>query len=170
MRLNHKYARRSLALGALAVGGIVALAARPGHPRLEWYSSPPFSVGGKTLRIQMLSPAGWHAAFQPAPVGPYITIRPQDRLSWMPMGIRRLLHLEGEFNPSILACPSTGGDGKVHTWTGRHIPRFGGRRYYGAVRDLTGTGGFSIIYERDDRDEFEATYRQVCGSFRVVRL
>lgn len=149
------------------------------RPRLVLYTSPGYTLDGKTVRLQMLAPAGWNMGWSwvsfPPPVEAIVSDRPSERFQWMPAVIRRFLNSGDEFGGSLIVVHAPPGrrsvaNGKIYVRSGRLPQNLGGGTYYRAVLELTDHSGYSISYTRTNRAEFEATYRQVCESFKVIEL
>lgn len=153
----------------------------PRGPRLECYTSPPFLIAGRTsLRLRTLVPAGLtaiqvkssdHNAFDVSWTD-HMTIGmgPQVRWKWLPERLRELLS----------GPQSAGATFRVTPW---FAP--GSMPGQNALRVQRATsGGFpsearitvwckdvycDISHKCSDPSLFDATYRQVCESFRVIR-
>jgi hypothetical protein len=136
-------------------------------------------VRGQTSRVRVLVPSDWKLAAPPgeaAMVGQFDTISftPQERYRWMPERFRRLFDRPRETVASMtlqFGMDSTGLVGgtrfadstQVPAWYPRH------RGVWKAVRTVDASPGYSLVYYRGDRHEFETTYRRICDSLQVVR-
>jgi hypothetical protein len=173
--------RRIWLVGVVAVVGAAAFAVWPRGSRLEWYTSPPLTIKGKTAHLSALVPSGWMASEpkfvtvddrEPGPDHDYVSVRlfpsKQSRLpEWVPSGIRRMLEepIEPGARVSFMYGVSVNGPvGGVNA--GKVLDR---DQHWNATRSLDGPIDCEIQYDRNNQAAFEATYRPICESFRVVR-
>jgi hypothetical protein len=169
---------RKRLLLAVAVLVFVAFVLWPRGPRMELYTSPPLAYFGGTLRFQALVPAGWTAGHptviqvrgdRPGKAYPWVQISPPPPSPNLKSWFRKYM---GEPDEAIAAIVMTGG------WDQPHGPRAPGEVIVAdgtligtrtARREIGGNPGGTIGYSRNRADEFEATYRQICESFKVIR-
>ena len=129
---------------------------------------------GKKVRVRLLVPAGWTEDNSRRPTDPFVsayTIRPQVKRSrWLPGWLNDRLFGQPERISSVVINPwSILQDGKIHvdestTQTGSSTVTF-----WSAAREINEDGPLTLGYIRTNHAEFEATYRQICESLRVVR-
>jgi hypothetical protein len=183
--MRKPYRKRWLVGGlALAAAGAVILAVWPRGPQLELYTSPPMTVFGKPKQVQLLIPTGWKAeAPQPIYLGEtgnagqsLLFIRPQPANRWLPAWLRRLFYGEPEQHTFVeigIGHPDDQRDVATYlfrTFYGRpRQPAFTGPSYPTAHRSVQKDIGYHVRYYRTNRAAFEATYRPICDSFKVLR-
>jgi hypothetical protein len=155
----------AVALIALA-GFAITLWSRPADP-LSLYTSPKMQVAGRSIRVQMLVPSSWTVGVKPgwpaaARFVEMITAAPGRRLQRVPAGIRKYFTSEPEPFAGLTVfygMPRKSND------TGRRIHVMNA---LGTQRAVVDHGGCLMIYSRTDPTGFDATYRQVCESLRVI--
>jgi len=157
----------------LAVVGGVGFAVWPRGPELIRYVSPPMSIQGRTYHIEILVPGGW------APTGPhyiegvyYIQFleRKQGFMGFL-WPVRRLFGREETDAWLEIAVGDTADerDEKIHLLIDAQ-PAKDGSWTCRADRTILTEPICDISYLRTKRNEFNATYRQICDSFKVVEV
>lgn len=173
---------RITGITAAAVVAILAWSVWPRGTGLVPYITPPLTLGTETVQLHAQIPAGWevHAAQtnsmffsgvggtqKSVPISVSISITPVVRAAWMPHWIRQRLFGATEKSAEVYLAysdwESVGGE-KVYTF----VDHIDGMARYHARRDLGPGLGF-IVYQRTNRAEFDATYKDVCASLKVVR-
>ena len=174
--------RVAICLAACAVGVLVYAFWRR-DPSLELYTSPPIKSHGQTVRVQILMPEGWTASSpefldvvmsaQGVYVKDVIHLELTDprakRLSWMP-GILRQLFLP---KPEKDACLSIdvgtiGAHRDEVTRVERSLTSSPDGQDCSSERSLLVRPEACVYYRRFNPAEFDATYRPICESFRVL--
>ena len=173
--------RRARILIVLVLACVVAVwwVLRPKSPALVLYTSPPITLHQKTFRLQARIPEGWRAE---APnVGAPITLlggqkRPAAMAAWvdiapheMPVG-----WLQQWFQPRYnggkedarIVLYATDPSIKPHGKSGTKTWSDG--IYWHAIRTIAGPTEYEISYVRQSPFVFDSTYKEVCGSFRVL--
>lgn len=159
--------------------GVLVWTLFPKEPALFLYTSPPLTFGKQTFRFQTMAPAGWRGELtyseqETEPFGastvstPSIHFEPPvrpctwlyDWLRWRLFGPRERAALDLRISVS---CEPAMED------TGVRVNTMGGKCQ--AYRELHGnpSGDFELSYTLQNRAGFEATYRRVGESFRVVQ-
>jgi hypothetical protein len=156
----------------------------PRGTRLVPYTSPSVMANGKAVRLRVFVPEGWVAAAprkNPNVTGrradgrrlalratTSITISPPPNVhSWLPEWLRRRLYGPVEQDAAVelyIGINWNMRDGKVER---RNLKRALGVLPC-AFLGLGGEGGYSVLYSRGDRAEFERTYRTICQSLEVA--
>lgn len=172
--------RKRIAVAALVGIGALAFALWPRGPALELYTSPPIvDSDGKSYVLQGLVPAGWaQATFhggRPLVHG-HRAFRIHDYMKphgpgWMPSWLHRLFHPREELYADIMLMVAI--DGGHNTDLIDHGVELETERSAGgtisAMRGIDAGPGFLVYYRRENLAEFNATYRQICESFKVIR-
>jgi hypothetical protein len=176
--------RMTRPVGLLVLAAVVVFAFWFRGPQLEVFTSPPLTVKGTTIRLQGLVPEGWTtwpvvtkssyaipAGVPNMPSGHrdsyLITLRPSGRLKWLPSFIRGYFVRPTDPEDRLaIDWPDADGPGIEQMRTAVFIP--GEYAVYVAVRDWKAKFSSRIVYARANRAEFEATYRQICESFKVI--
>lgn len=181
--------RRKSATLTITICVLAALSYAAWPRGLELYTSPPITFHGKTVRLQALIPNGW-VAYKPQTYGSsdipsfighrsipakgmvYVTIQPQNHpYGWMPEWLGRWVHgsSQGEVFPAVVlqwGLNSAEQSDHVVSTTSSTI---GPKTSVVGLRGSDADNGYSIVYIRQKEDAFDATYRQICESFKVVR-
>jgi hypothetical protein len=146
---------------------------------LALYTSPPVTIKQNTFRLQALVPGGWRpgtrtvsmqtvSSSKSGPVGSsFVTLVIEGSRQgphWIPEWLRARLWgtddgrvlIYGEVPPQAPFTP-------------RQTYRWSQGQEWLAARTIGGPGLFAIVYSRQNRPAFEATYHRICDSFRVVR-
>ncbi len=135
------------------------------HTGLELYTSPVFNVRGKPIRVQFLRPLGWNdvpiTSKQEGKETHYtLEIREpvggSDLITYLKRGFA-LEHREPGYVYVTVPLPSNN-------------PRPGMQEMPDGSASFTlrGDPGGEIDYAGGSSDQFNATYREVCGSFKVI--
>jgi hypothetical protein len=183
----HLLKRITLAgLTGMAAAAIV-WAVSPSGGRLKLYTSPPLTINGKTVRLQALMPERWEAeppsyssgsrSLTQVGAGRYvlivgptqmIRIKPQPEKDWRPSWMRSLFPARDAEDPWIsMIYGWSSSDLGVRVY--RRPPSSSWpKRFYNVTRGLEEHGGGYMSYYRENEPEFDATYRQIIESFRVI--
>lgn len=168
-------ARKSRRLMLLALAaGTVSFAIWPKAPQLERYTTTVTNGAGKKVQVRLLVPAGWTEDNSRRPTDPFVsayTIRPPvKRSSWLPGWLNDRLFGQPERISSVVINPvSILRDEKIHVDEGMTQMGSSTVRFWTAGREIKEAGPLTLGYVRTNHAEFEATYRQICESLRVVR-
>lgn len=160
-----------LALTALAV--FTALWLR--GTKLELYTSPPLLIDGQNVRLQALIPASWTVqsnTVQVYGVGtfPGVKIGPPARQRWLPNWLDRLFHAPKEQLAELSMAVGWNGSYNGAVMTGIwHITGPEELDAYAISRGIEMKPGYYIYYLRGNKPDFDATYRQILDSFKVIR-
>jgi hypothetical protein len=168
-------------------------------PRLELYTSPALRLDGKTVRLQVLIPAGWtgveptdytgtmigikhfdevqpfmsrsaRARFGPDRTVRLITVGPKhDRRRWLPRWLHERLYGKEAERGAATLC-----FGFNYAEQNDEVVRtnltFGSEPPLAvAARGTDRDPPCSVVYASKNQTCFSATYRQICESFRVLR-
>jgi hypothetical protein len=163
--------RRMMLLAALV--GVVAVAMWPRGPRLVWYATKLMNRTGQKVQVGMMVPAGWSEDNRRMPGDPFVsacTIRPPvTRSRWLPGWLNDRLFGQPERISSVVVNPSNVlPDEKVHVARSKTQMGFSTIAFWSAGREIKQGGPFTLGYVRTNHAEFEATYLQICESFRVI--
>jgi hypothetical protein len=176
-------AKRRWIIGVVVVAGLAVLALWPLEPRLEWYTSNAFWVAGRPIRVRALVPSNWTDLDSKKAQKPQITngsirhareevsisqaVRMEWIPKWIPSRLRRLFLDDERLEPDAAVFLMIDAPG-LYESTPVLARQFDGLSH--ARRDYYESGkAFAIVYVRNNRAEFDATYRQICESFRVIR-
>jgi hypothetical protein len=170
--------KRRVVAGVVVVALVAAAyAVWPREPELVWYTTPELSQHNVDVRLRFLAPRGWIASAPEHSGGEtstteddfvFIKVAPPTPLTWLPERLRHRLFGPPEYRMQIevLAFWNRGPpDGKIEV--GTYSVR--GGQVLWAVRGFDLPVPCSIAYGRLNLAKFEATYRQICGSLKVVR-
>ena len=166
-------------IAAVVVAGVAVLVLWPRAPRLEPYTTPSLVLGGDTIQITALVPAGWTAddvayyttdwreALQESPEADLavVSVRPRGTVSRWTAWLNQLLGRIHEVNSDICLSVSTR---PRLAFRGTQVLNQPSPAPVYAKRQLLAPLEALIVYERDDRRAFDATCRQICESFRVI--
>lgn len=130
-------------------------------------------------------PAGWNAEGPVKSTGLYVSLRhrgiaektvneitikpPKLSRSWMSEWLRMRFYGPREDEAGLelyVGYNAAEEDNRIVRTEVKIDPR---NSWYVAARGFDTDKGYSIVYGRQNRVEFEATYRQVCESFKVLR-
>jgi hypothetical protein len=180
-------AKRGWIIVGVVVVGVAVFALWPRGPRLEWYSKS-FAHNGGIVKVEVLVPSGYehyedlnYPRYDPPKQRKRILAtlswtrpRPRSLLDSLPEGMGRFLR---QFRPEYV-CENvrvTVGDAEgekdesvhvsVETDPMDHIPG----QWYRASRSVMSEPRANLEYGSYNHAEFNATYRQICNSFRVIR-
>lgn len=181
MRKPHLHITRKRILTLLAVCMVAPMAYALWPRSSLWrYTSPPMTIGGKSVRLSVLVPRGLIPHPQPpkSPTEKYATPiytnpDPHERMTWLPSGVRRWLGLYPEPNCSLMVEYANRGGKKGG------LVLLGGESEVGADGITTSSnilglhaayldGDWEVSYSRGDRSAFDATYREVCKSLKIL--
>jgi hypothetical protein len=162
-------------VGVLVAAGVAVYALWPRGPKLEWYTSPRIPFEGKVVRVRSLVPVGWdevnsnwrvNTAISPGI--PWLRVGPKKRTSNFLDRLKRLLQGPAERNATIEFAREVSRNSSVTylMWPTGPTLRQG---TYQETRRVGRDPVFRLTYSRDYRAEFNATYRQICDSFQVIR-
>ena len=168
--------KKRLLIAAIALAALcVALALSPRAARFETYTSPVYPYGDIQYRFQIRVPVGWGvrgrnmAGAQPLVLEPL----PDRRFNWLPHWLRKLLVKEPLIGGNVLLfsgpiVTSSGiaaRDGQVHI---DHVGNSTGLAERIAFRITADPPHATVLYQNPNTEEFDATYRQICESFKVI--
>jgi hypothetical protein len=151
-----------LAAIVVVVGGS-AFALWPRGPRLVALSVP-VTAYGEHLKVRMLAPAGWGESVTVSSKGA-VFISASPRTHWVTKWIQVLTRATPEKHAYIVIQRNRWPDGVIDrfVWHGKYLGM------YHATASLPRCR-YQLSYMRTNRAEFDATYRQICESFQVIRL
>jgi hypothetical protein len=140
-------------------------------PPPQLYTSPPVMAYGKKVRYRMRIPAGWEVhvpgrMFDFSPVFAGASRYTYLPLSAVPPGDTSAGHERGALQ--------VGTDGK-NFYPNRSGPpnqvqrNLVAKQFHGYARILQGGRFYCIEYRTNDGQSFDATYRQICESFKVIQ-
>jgi hypothetical protein len=167
MLVRPSHLRRRFSLLA-AILGMIWLVFWPRGPRLEWYRSPYYTLNGKQVRVEVQVPEGWKrytplqsAADIQESNFVFVRLDAPKRRTWLPGWLQELCGWEEPF-PCYMRICVWGRTTKISEDAGLHladhcalwVPPFLPRA--------------ELTYINRDVQHFNATYRQICESFRVV--
>jgi hypothetical protein len=168
--------RRWIICGAVVAAGLAAFAFWPRPPRLRLYTSPPVRFGGERVRVQALIPQGWEVStvrngrlvFRPSiwhkrlPEWLGRNLADQERRDEIVVRDRDLRPWLFSLYVRIVTTPVQIGR--------QFIPQpYVAHRGIRLNRRNRMDSNVYIDYSRTDHAEFDATYRQICESFQVIR-
>jgi hypothetical protein len=177
MRLFSRPRVLALSICAILIAVFYAVL-RPGPANsLIPYKSPPITVAGKRIVVQILVPEGWRVRVEQGGSGPMaprffelITASSNQRMAWMPAIVRRLLVPDKEPRATLSVYVGTQGsekDGKTHHRRQGRIKGDPNTIEYVSWRGLPENGGSLVTYRRTDQESFDKTFREVCDSFNM---
>ena len=126
--------------------------------------------------MQILIPQGWeaedHWVYPPPPLEFLTLIEPPEPYGWLPKFLRERLRSDPEYRASITIVQGT--RGFEHRWGYKTICKEEldsqtGPRYHTARRGVNVGVGYGVTFHHSNRRQFEATFRQICESFQVIR-
>lgn len=151
-------ARYSSVVLVLGFAGALGWAAWPRGSRLALRVSVPFKVNGKTVRIQLLAPTDWGEwDIHESATDAFLTCGPRERAPWLPAQIRSIFELGPEESAGMVV--TVGVEVKVILKPGTYFKQ----------QSFSCNPPAYLTYVRGNRAEFEATYRQICDSLRVIK-
>jgi hypothetical protein len=164
-------AKRRWIIGLVVVVGAV-FALWPRAPRLEWYTSPSLTTNHGVSHARLLVPSGWTTR---ETWGSKITeVRP-GRPSVISVWLSPVLGLTRDGNSKVsvdLNLDSDDERGYVDATATRnsvHVTKGIAEKEIKGAYLISSDGTAAISYINSDSAEFDATYRQICKSFRVIR-
>lgn len=175
-RPHHKRRAQIVAIVALTAC-VLTIASRPTPPSLQLYTSPIVTIPGSATQVQLLIPFGWVADPVKPPgqiyvgramiLAPSISIHPARKWKWAPRWLVGRIFPEPEAGAEIVLTFDRGRheDDETHQFT-IHV---NGVELNVANRELQERRGYGIHYLRSDREQFNATFREVCDSFKVIQ-
>jgi hypothetical protein len=170
-------------VGVAVAAAAFALSPRvPGEvrePRLEWYTSPPLFYRRHTFRVQVLIPRDWKPRISSvggtstAPTSfdpPSIYFQPRvarstlsQQLEGVSLAVSEAL---AQLSFQVGKLPD---EVKEETTRVFSLPEsFRRTSYWLEVRRNVGMP-YQLVYTRTNGPEFNATQRQICDSFKVIR-
>lgn len=173
---------RLMVVGMLLGVGAAVAALWSKDADLDVYTSPSFTFRGEQVRVRTLCPRGWVAAepkvLSIGNVGPdkpdrpcvVIVIVPPKSIGWMRsfsswLRGREFTRAEREAELRVYVDEAAEGDAGDRA----HLLAWPADFSLVKCASLTFTGLGAVSYCRSNNAEFEATYRPICESFRVVR-
>ena len=146
----------------------------PRSASLEPHTTTGFTLYGKSAHMELLIPTGWRVVAEPPPnaddnrIHCQVVFEPR-RQDWMPLWLKNILQKDRHDRLTVVfdkdPFPTTGGRKEIPPWS---VYSAQSKAWF-AGRLVSGKPSLFVSYRRAEKSVFDATFREVCNSVKVVR-